>query len=252
MDVVQIRQRRAGGPARARNQLVLRGQRKCQRALGYAAAALADGPIGSMCILADRMPLTPEQTLMFYGQGLFPMDFSGELRWQSPDPRSVLPLRDLRVSSRMRALLRRSPFEIRFDRDLEGVLAGCADRAETWLTPRVRGIYLALGAMGAVHTVEAWQDGRLVAGSYGVTIGRVFSGESAFSRVGDAGKIAFIRKAEHLRAQGFDAIDCQEHKAHFARFGAVEMAREDYRRLLARGLAAPASFGAPRPIAASA
>lgn len=224
---------------------VERSERRCQRALTYASATLPDGPVGSLCMLADRMPLTPEQVLLCYSQGLFLMDYSGRLRWESPDPRSVLLLDNLRVSGRTRRAMERAAFDIRFDTDIEGVLRGCADRTGTWMSPRILDVYRALADLGALHTVEAWRGGELVGGSFGIAIGRVFMGESSFGRVSDAGKFAFIRKAEHLRELGFDAIDCQEHKPHFARFGATELPRDEFRRLLARGLAAPVPFTVP-------
>lgn len=242
--------RRSDRDGTLRDRILARGQRKCQRAFGYASAALAGGPIASMCIINDRMPLTPELMLMGYSQGLFPMDYSGTLRWQSPDPRSVLLLADLRISARMRALMRKATFDIHFDTDLEGVLQGCADRDETWLTPRMLDVYRGLGELGAVRTTEAWHGGRMVAGTFGVPMGRVFIGESSFTRMDNASKIAWVHTAEHLRAQGFDAIDCQYHKSHFARFGAVEMPRDEYRRLLARGMVAPADYGQPSQVRA--
>ena len=242
----------AAGTDAGLHRVVERALRKSQRALGYAAAALPDGPVGGTCIIYDRMPLTPELLLMGYSQGLFPMDFSGTLRWQSPDPRSVLPLERLRISSKLRAEVRKAPFEIRFDTDVEGVLAGCADREETWLTPRMLDAYRGLAELGALRTTEAWLRGRLVGGSFGIPIGRVYSGESSFTRMAGASKIAWVHTAAHLRAQGFDAIDCQYHKPHFARFGAIRMPRDDYRRLMARGLVAPADYGQPALVRAAA
>ena len=222
--------------------VITHGLRKSQRALGYASTSMPDGPLASLCIVADRMPVTPDVTLMFYAQGMFPMEFSGKVRWQAPDPRSVLLLERLRVPSRVRTYVRKDLFDIRFDHDVEGVLVGCADREETWLTPRLLDVYRRLAAMGAVHTVEAWRDGGLVGGAFGVAIGDLFTVESMFTRADHASKIVFVHLARHLTARGFHAIDCQYHQPHFARFGATDVPREEFRRMLARGLANPATF----------
>ena len=224
------------------NRIVERGRRKVQRALVYASAALPAGPAYSLCCLADRSPLSPGQLLLSCTQGLFPTDYGGKLRWETADPRAVLEPGRLRIPSRVAGYLRKSMFELRLDHDIDGVLAGCADREETWLTPRLIEQYRALYDLGALHTVEAWKDGQLAGGAFGIAIGRVFSLESMFSRVDHASKIAFVHLARHLGAREYDYIDCQVQKPHFERFGAVEISLEEHRERMARGLARPAAF----------
>lgn len=223
------------------------GQRKYLRALGYAAAVSPEGPVGGLCGLAERFPLTPEHMLLGYAQGMFPMDQSGRIRWHCPDPRSVLLLDQLRVSSRVRSYLRRGMFELGLDRDPAGVLAGCSDRKRTWLTPRLQAAYRALFDLGAMHTVEAWKDDRLVGGVFGVALGSVFTLESMFTREDHAGKLSLAHLCLHLVDRGFALVDCQYRQEHLERFGAVDMPREEYRNLIARGLIHPPSFRAPEP-----
>ncbi|HUF81584.1 MAG TPA: leucyl/phenylalanyl-tRNA--protein transferase [Burkholderiales bacterium] len=236
----------APGPGRRGREwwerVIERGRSKCQRALVYASAALPGGPIAGLCSLTDRIPPSPELLLLSCAQGLFPMDEAGKLRWHAADPRAVLMLERLHVPSRVAQYLRKEMFDLRFDNDVEGVLAGCAGREETWLTPRLIDLYRQLHHLGALHSVEAWQQGRLAGGAFGIALGRVFTVESMFSRVDHASKIAFVHLAKHLAARGYDCIDCQVQKPHFARFGAVEISLTEYRERMARGLARPALF----------
>lgn len=222
------------------------GQRKYHRALGRAAAVVPEGPIGGLCGLLARMPFTPEQILLGYAQGAFPMDKRGHIEWHCPDPRCALPLEKFHVPSRIRTYLRKGLFELCFDRDPAGVLAACGDRTNTWLTPRVQAAYQALFDIGAMHTVEAWKDGQLVGGAFGVALGTVFTVESMFSRADHASKLAFAHLGQHLIDRGFTLLDCQYQAPHFERFGAIEMSREEYRNRVALGLIRPPSFYAPR------
>lgn len=227
--------------------IMSRGQNGCQRALARLASLLPEGPIGTLCGLSACMPLTPEHLLLSGMQGLFPLEWSGKLRWMSPRMRCVLPLERLHVPSRIGTYVRKNMFEVKFDSDFDGVLAACAGREKTWLGPRLRQVYRGAFELGAAHSVEAWQEGRLVGGAFGLAIGAVFTFESTFSRVDHAGKIAFVHLAEHLIKRGFVCIDCQNPAAHFTRFGAVEIHRDEYRALIARGLVRPPHFHAPAP-----
>lgn len=219
-----------------------RGQRKCQRVVSHAAAALRGGPEEVLCGAAECLPLTPEQMILGYSQGLFPMDQQGEIRWHCPSPRAVLRLDQLRVSANVRRDIRKGGFEVSFDRDFEGVLAGCADRPWTWLTPRLQGLYRQLHQLGVAHSIEVWRGGELVGGSFGMAIGQVFTGETLFHRVDNASKAAVVALAERLRERGFACIDGQQLSAHFARYGATEIPLREYRGILALGLIHPASF----------
>lgn len=218
------------------------GQRQVNLALGHASAAMPDGPLGGMCALASRLPFTAEQMLLGYGQGMFLEDKKGKIRWRNPDPRCVVALNALHVPSRIKTYLRKELFELTFDQAPSDVLTACGDRQDTWLTPRVQQAFAQLFELGAMHTVEAWKDQKLVGGLFGLAIGRIFTVESMFSRENHASKLAFALLGQRLLEQGFEAIDCQFQQDHFTRFGAVEISRSAYRDLLAAGLARPAQF----------
>ena len=223
------------------------GQRQYHRALGHAAALVPEGAVGGLCGLTARFPFTSEQILLGYAQGMFPMDRRGQIYWHCPDPRCVVPLEQLHIPSRIKTYLRKGLFELCFDRDPGGVLRACGDRTNTWLTPRVQAAYLALFELGAMHTVEAWKDGRLVGGAFGVAMGTVCTVESMFSHEDHASKLAFAHLCLHLVERGFTLLDCQYQQVHFERFGAVEMPRDEYRKRIALGMIHPASFYPPRP-----
>ena len=218
------------------------GQRKYHRALGHAAAAVPEGPVGGLCGLTARFPFTSEQILLGYAQGMFPMDKRGSIQWTCPDPRCVVLLDKFHVPSRIKTYLRKGLFDLCFDKDPAAVLTACGDRTETWLTPRVQSAYRELFDLGAMHTVEAWKGDRLVGGAFGVALGTVFTVESMFSHEDHASKLAFAFLGQHLIDRGFSMIDCQYQQDHFARFGAVEMSREEYRKRIALGMIHPPSF----------
>ncbi len=190
-------------------------------------------------LLAAGGDLSPERLLAAYRHGCFPWFSAGQpILWWSPDPRMVLFPDELHVSRSLRRTLRRGDFTISFDRDFAAVIRACAGpRAcadSTWITPAMQQAYLELHRRGIAHSVEAWQDGELVGGLYGLALGRVFFGESMFSRRDDASKVAFVTLVEQLRACGFVLIDCQMHTTHLARFGAREIPREQFADTLAR------------------
>jgi leucyl/phenylalanyl-tRNA---protein transferase len=217
--------------------------RRVQRALGRASTLLPPNPLGAICGVMDRLPVTAENVLLGYSQGLYCMDFDGEVRWHCPSERFVIWLSELRISSNMRRELKRASYTVTFDKSPREVLDACADREEgTWMSERLKRIYMELFEMGAMHTVEAWKEGDLVGGSFGVSIGRVWTSESMFHRAPHAGKVQFAAVAAHLIERGFDCVDGQQWSDHFARFGAKDVPIEEYRDRLARGLAAPARF----------
>lgn len=222
------------------------GQRKYHAALGHAARVVPDGLIGGLCGLTARFPFTSDQILLAYAQGLFPMDKRGQLVWECPDPRCVLPLEKFHIPSRIRTYLRKGLFELCFDGDPRAVLTACGARPGTWLTPRVQEAYLKLFELGAMHTVEAWQGDRLVGGAFGIALGTVFTVESMFSHEDHASKLAFAHLCLHARERRYTMIDCQYQADHFERFGAIEISRDEYRKRLALGLLSPPSFGGRR------
>jgi leucyl/phenylalanyl-tRNA--protein transferase len=192
--------------------------------------------------------LEPGTVLAAYRLGLFPMPIEGELGWWSPVQRGVLPLSGLKVSRSLRQSVRR--FETRVDTAFDDVLAGCADRRRPagWIDDDVRAAYTRLHELGWAHSVEAWRDGELAGGLYGVAIGGLFAGESMFTRVRDASKVALVALVELLSDEYADArlLDTQWRTDHLARLGVVEVPRRDYLARLEEALALPL----PAPFAA--
>lgn len=188
--------------------------------------------------------LTPELVLQAYRMGIFPMGTEdGEIAWFSPDPRCVIPLDAFHVSRSLRQTIRRAVFEVRVDTAFDEVIAGCADRPEgTWITDRIIGVYRTLHRRHFAHSVECWKGERLAGALYGVAIGGAFFGESMFTRVSNASKVALVALVERLRANGFVLLDTQWMTPHLARFGACYISRADYLRQLQAALSLPARF----------
>jgi leucyl/phenylalanyl-tRNA--protein transferase len=193
--------------------------------------------------------LTPEILLAAYAAGVFPMAESAddpELFWVDPDYRGILPLDAFHVPRRLRRAMRQGRFEIACDRAFEAVVRSCAQSTEkrpnTWINDEIVRLYGALFAQGSAHSVECRQDGVLVGGLYGVSIGAAFFGESMFSRKTDASKTALVHLVARLRAGGYRLLDTQFLTPHLAQFGGVEITRAHYHRLLAAALAYRASF----------
>lgn len=180
-------------------------------------------------------PLSPELVRLGYREGYFPMAESrhGRVQWYTSDPRAVIPLEGFRISRSLHQVLRRHRFSIGFDGAFPEVIRSCADRPETWISDEVIEVYTALHRQGDAHSVEAWREGILAGGLYGVAIGGAFFGESMFSRESNASKVALVGLVEHLRERGFRLLDSQFMNEHLRQFGAVEIAREHYLRLLA-------------------
>jgi leucyl/phenylalanyl-tRNA--protein transferase len=173
--------------------------------------------------------------LAAYRRGLFPMadPEDGALAWYEADPRGILPLDAFHVPRRLRRYMKR--FEFAFDRDFEGVIDGCA-RPVTWISGEIREAYSALHRAGHAHSVEAWRDGRLAGGLYGVQVGGAFMAESMFHAVSNASGACLVRLVEHLRERGFGLLDIQQVLPNTARFGAVEIPKEEFLRRLAAAL----------------
>lgn len=191
-----------------------------------------------------RQPLTPELVLHAYSLGAFPMAVEdGQIAWFSPDPRCVFPLDEFRVPRTVRQLVQRGAFEIRVNTAFDAVIAACADRREgTWISDEIMALYRTLHRQGHAHSVESWQTGRLVGGLYGVALGGAFFGESMFTRVSGASKVALVALVERLRARGFVLLDTQWITPHLARFGAREIPRRDYLRRLRAAVKLPRHF----------
>lgn len=193
------------------------------------------------------MKLSPQILLSAYCQGLFPMaDEDGELYWYDPDPRAILPLDRLHISRSLSRIVRQGRFRITTDNDFGVVIRACAQpgpgRDVTWISEDIIDSYTELHRLGYAHTVETWLDGELVGGLYGVAVNGFFAGESMFSRVRDASKVALVFLVEYLRKQGFLLLDVQFMTDHLRHFGAIEIPRSDYRRRLARAITVPAFY----------
>ena len=183
--------------------------------------------------------ITPEILLKAYAAGIFPMAEDADdpsLFWVEPRERGVIPLDGFRVAKRLARTVRSDRFEIRVDRDFDAVIAHCATSGEgrdrTWINARIRRLYGELFDLGHCHTVEAYRDGRLVGGLYGVRLGAAFFGESMFHRERDASKVALVHLVARLKRGGYVLLDTQFVTEHLARFGAVEVPRRVYKRLL--------------------
>lgn len=193
----------------------------------------------------DQPPLTPELLLRGYMSGIFPMaehQDDPEIFWVDPKRRGILPLDAVHISRSLKKALRKSSARLALDTDFAGVVAGCADRSDTWINAAIFDAYLELHEMGYAHAIEVHEDGRLTGGVYGVAIGGAFFGESMFSRRPDASKIALVCLAQHMRSCGFTLFDTQFVTPHLQKMGALEIARDDYRARLKDALSVAASL----------
>jgi leucyl/phenylalanyl-tRNA--protein transferase len=195
--------------------------------------------------------ITPEVLLKAYACGIFPMAESAEdpaLYWIEPEKRGIIPLDTFHVPSRLARTVRADRFSIAINRDFEGVLDGCADpapgRTRTWINTRIRTLYCKLYDIGHCHSVEAYENGELAGGLYGVCLGRAFFGESMFHRARDASKVALVHLVARLKASGFMLLDTQFVTSHLQTFGAIEVPQRQYHKLLEAALVGEADFAA--------
>jgi leucyl/phenylalanyl-tRNA--protein transferase len=193
--------------------------------------------------------LTPQILLRAYAAGIFPMAESRDdpkLYWIDPEMRGLLPLDKLHVPKSLKRTLRRGEFEVKCNIAFQEVMRGCAEatpeRPNTWINAEIVSLYDNLYAMGHAHSVECWKDGKLVGGLYGVALGAAFFGESMFSRVPDASKVALVHLVARLKAGGYRMLDTQFVTTHLRRFGVVEVSRGEYHRRLGEALKIQAEF----------
>lgn len=197
-----------------------------------------------------EMPdLTPDMLLKAYAVGVFPMAEDRddpELFWVDPRMRGVILLDRFHVPRSLRKTIRRGIFEVSYDREFEAVIEACAEatqeRPRTWINDKIIELYATLHRMGHAHSVECRVEGQLVGGLYGVSLGGVFFGESMFSRVTDASKVALVYLVASLKLGGYQFVDTQFITRHLARFGTVELPRNEYRKLLSHSLGTRAQF----------
>lgn len=187
--------------------------------------------------------------LKAYASGVFPMAESAgdpEVFWVRPEMRGVIPLDAFHVPKSLRKVIRQGRFDIRVDTDFTGVIDACAEEREerrsTWINAPIREAYIRLFEQGHCHSVEAWREERLVGGLYGVKLGRAFFGESMFSRETDASKVCLVRLVERMRERGFLLLDTQFTTEHLKRFGAIDVPRGRYEKLLEQALKGDAVF----------
>lgn len=198
-------------------------------------------PNGLLCAGAD---LSPERLLDAYAKGIFPWFSEGDpILWWSPHPRMVLFPAELKVSRSLRKAVARGTFETRFDTTFAEVMRACAEprdgQAGTWIVPEMVAAYTRLHERGFAHSVESWRDGRLAGGLYGILLGRVFFGESMFSRETDASKVALVKLVARLQALGVGLVDCQQATRHLASLGAREIPRREFAQRLAESIQYP-------------
>jgi leucyl/phenylalanyl-tRNA---protein transferase len=189
-------------------------------------------------LLAAGADLSPERLVRAYRLGIFPWFSEGEpILWWSPDPRTVLFPRELKLSRSLRKTLRKNLYQVHTDTAFEQVMEGCSqprpNQVGTWITENMKQAYCTLHALGVAHSVETWYQGQLVGGLYGIALGRMFYGESMFSCMSDASKTALAALVHRLDAWGFGLIDCQMHTPLLASFGAREIPRSEFTRRVA-------------------
>ena len=221
-------------------------------------------PVGSVAFLSpgDRLPdpsqaredglvavggdLSVERLLEAYQSGLFPWS-ANPITWWSPDPRGVLPVGAVHVSRSLARTLRQAPYTVTFDQNFSAVIRACAEvprsgASSTWISPQLLEAYEQLAQAGHAHSVECWQEGRLMGGVYGVSVGGFFAGESMFHRADNASKVALVHLDRHLARRGFTLLDCQMVTSVTRSLGAMESPRADYLDRLARAVGQPSRW----------
>ena len=187
--------------------------------------------------------IAPDLLLEAYAGGMFPMAMeNGEMGWFSPDPRGIIPIKDFHIPHGLQKVLRKNPFEVRFNTAFPTVMRGCADRESTWISDMIHRSYVKLHELGFAHSVEVWQDNELAGGLYGISMGGAFFGESMYSRVPNASKVALAALVERLAARGYVLLDTQWVTEHLTQFGAHEIPRATYLKRLNKALELRCSF----------
>lgn len=201
--------------------------------------------------------LTPDMLLRAYAYGIFPMAEGRSdpaVHWIEPERRGIIPIDRCHVPRRLRRTVRKAVYDVRCDSDFAAVIRGCADsvpgRQDTWINRSIENLHTRLHEIGFAHSVEAWQDGELVGGLYGIALGGAFFGESMFSCARDASKVALVHLIARLRHGNFRLLDAQFVTEHLAQFGAIEIERDEYRERLAAALGVPAQFPVELSLAA--
>lgn len=193
----------------------------------------------------QSIALEPDTLLAAYSQGAFPMtDRDGTTRWYTADPRGILPLERFHVPRTLKQVVHQNRFDIRINVDFQTVMRACMTcRTDgSWISERLIDVYTELHRQGHAHSVEAWRDGELAGGLYGVSLGAAFFGESMFFYQRDASKVALVHLVKRLRERGYELLDTQATTPHLRRFGCVDVRAEQYMKLLKRALSKECSF----------
>ena len=199
-------------------------------------------------LLAYGGDLDTKRVMLGYKQGIFPwFDDRDPILWWSPDPRFILDINELKIPKSLKRTIKKNIFEVKYNTAFVSVMIECAnakraDQEGTWIVPEMIECYSELHSQGHAHSFEAWLDGELVGGGYGVVIGDIFCGESMFAKISDASKVAFVALVERLKQNGFNIIDSQVYTEHLEKFGAKHISREEYLEYLKQGLLHPKSF----------
>ena len=181
--------------------------------------------------------IAPDLLLEAYAGGMFPMAMeNGEMGWFSPDPRGIIPIKEFHIPHGLKKVLRKNPFEVRINTAFSTVMRGCADRESTWISDMILRSYVKLHELGFAHSVEVWQDDVLAGGLYGISMGGAFFGESMYSRVPNASKVALTALVERLEKRGYVLLDTQWVTEHLTQFGAHEIPRATYLKRLNKAL----------------
>ena len=189
------------------------------------------------------MRLTPELLEWCYRGGAFPMaDRFGRIEFFRSNPRAILELEDLRVTKSLARMIRKGVYEVRVDEDFEAVIRACADRRETWINAEIIRAFTEMHRRGKAHSVEAYRDGELAGGLYGVCLRGAFMGESMFTRSRDASKVCFFHLVELLKERGYVLLDCQIQNEHLRSLGVTEIPEREYLWRLRQALARDCSF----------
>lgn len=190
-------------------------------------------------VLAIGGDLSVERLILAYKSGIFPWYNQGEpIIWYSPNPRMVLFPKDLKISKSMKQIIRKSNFKVTYNQNFEEVIYNCknifrvADQGETWITSEMQQAYIKLHKNGIAKSVEVWKHDELVGGLYGIDLGTIFCGESMFSKVSNASKLAFIYLVQKLEKENYKLIDCQVYNHHLASLGADEISRDEFLKVL--------------------
>ncbi|RYZ54707.1 MAG: leucyl/phenylalanyl-tRNA--protein transferase [Proteobacteria bacterium] len=191
-----------------------------------------------------KIALTTELLISAYANGYFPMPHpeTEEICWFHPDPRAIIPLDNFHVSRTLLRTMKRKNFRVSVDEDFEGVIDACADRKETWINEEIRAAFVSLYREGHCHSVEVWEDDRLVGGTYGIAIRGAFFAESMFHRETDASKVALLGLVNHMKSRGMTLLEVQFLTPHLASLGAVEISSDDYMERLRTALKRIVSF----------